>query len=60
MCNKDAAKQLEKERERLIELQRQFDVKRHEMMERENVLRNKQTEMENSIARAKQREVNLK
>lgn len=54
---KDAAKQLEIERERLIELQRQFETKRHEMMDRENALRMKQSELENSIVRVKQREV---
>jgi len=53
----DAAKQSEKERERLIEMQRQFEGKRHEMMDRENSLRVKQSELENSIIRTKQREV---
>ncbi|CAG9806295.1 unnamed protein product [Chironomus riparius] len=52
----DAAKQSEKERERLIEMQRQLDGKRHEMMDRENALRVKQSELENSIIRTKQRE----
>lgn len=48
---------MEIERERLIELQRQFETKRHEMMDRENALRMKQSELENSIVRVKQREV---
>ncbi|XP_070493942.1 calponin homology domain-containing protein DDB_G0272472-like [Chironomus tepperi] len=52
----DAAKQAEKERERLIEMQRQLEGKRHEMMDRENALRVKQSELENSIIRTKQRE----
>ncbi|KAG5670570.1 hypothetical protein PVAND_000823 [Polypedilum vanderplanki] len=52
----EAAKQSEKERERLIEMQRQCDAKRHEMMDRQNTLRVKQSELENSIIRAKQRE----
>lgn len=47
----------EKQRERLIEMQRQCDVKRQEMMERENSLRTKQSELENSIIRTKQKEV---
>ena len=45
------------ERERLIEIQRQFEEKRHEMMDRENALRVRQSEIENSIVKAKQREV---
>lgn len=48
---------MEKERGRLIEIQQQFDVKRHEMMDRENLLRVKQSELENSIMKVKQREV---
>lgn len=48
---------MENERERLIELQRQFEAKRHEMMDRENAMRLKQSELENSIVRVKQREV---
>lgn len=38
-------------------MQRQFEGKRHEMMDRENALRVKQSELENSIIRTKQREV---
>lgn len=41
----------------MIEMQRQLDVKRHDMMDRENALRVKQSELENSIIKAKQREV---
>ena len=38
-------------------MQRQLDGKRHEMMDRENALRVKQSDLENSIIRTKQREV---
>lgn len=55
----ESAKESEKQRERLIELQRVNDVKRHELMDQENSLRTRETEMENSIIRAKQREVGI-
>lgn len=54
---KDAAKEADKQRERLIEMQRVFEAKRHELMEQESSLRAKQSELENSIFRTKQKEV---
>lgn len=56
----EAARESEKQRERWLELQRANDVKRQELMDQENSLRTRETEMENSIMRAKQREVSIR
>lgn len=57
---KDAAKDLENEKEHLIKLQQQLEVKRREMMDRENAMRMEQSELERLIMRVKQKEVNIK
>lgn len=55
----EAAKDSEKQRERLLEMQRANDVKRQELMDQENSLRTRESEMENSIMKAKQSEVSF-
>lgn len=57
MLPKDAGKECEKQRERLIEMQRLCETKRHELMDQENSMRAKQSELENSIIRTRQKEV---
>ncbi|CRK87852.1 CLUMA_CG001639, isoform A [Clunio marinus] len=52
----EAASESEKQRQRFIEMQRLYEIKRHELMDQENSLRVKQSELENSIFKMKQRE----
>lgn len=53
----DAAKESDKERERLIEIQRLCESKKREMIDQESLLRTKQAELDMAINRAKQKEV---
>ncbi|CAO1427379.1 unnamed protein product [Diamesa hyperborea] len=52
----DAAKESDKERERLIEIQRQCEAKKREMIDQESLLRTKQVELDMAINQAKQKE----
>ncbi|CAO1422321.1 unnamed protein product [Diamesa serratosioi] len=52
----DSAKDSDKERERLIEIQRQCEFKKREMIDQESLLRTKQAELDMAINRAKQKE----
>lgn len=55
----DAANQSDRERQRLIELQRQCETKKRELIDQENLFRSKQTELETAINRAKAKEVSF-
>lgn len=57
LFSQDAAKESEKQRERLIEMQRICEIKRHELMDQESAMQAKHSELENSIFRVKQKEV---
>ncbi|XP_065079447.1 fas-binding factor 1 [Ochlerotatus camptorhynchus] len=54
----DAAKQADVERERLLQLQRQFETKRRELINQESQLRTKSSELETAISSAKMKELN--
>ncbi|EAT41597.1 AAEL006760-PA, partial [Aedes aegypti] len=54
----DAAKQADVERERLLQLQRQFESKRRELINQESQVRNKSSELETAINSAKMKELN--
>ncbi|KXJ83964.1 hypothetical protein RP20_CCG024917 [Aedes albopictus] len=54
----DAAKQADVERERLLQLQRQFEAKRRELINQESQLRTKSSELETAINGAKLKELN--
>ncbi|XP_058832517.1 fas-binding factor 1 [Topomyia yanbarensis] len=51
----DAAHQCDQERERLLQLQRQYETKRREMIGQESQLRAKSSELENAISNARTR-----
>ncbi|XP_058122456.1 fas-binding factor 1 homolog [Anopheles ziemanni] len=54
----EAARQADVEKERYLQLQRQFEAKRRELMTRESKLRESTDEMESAIERARLRERN--
>uniref|UniRef100_A0A182IYH0 Fas-binding factor 1 C-terminal domain-containing protein n=1 Tax=Anopheles atroparvus TaxID=41427 RepID=A0A182IYH0_ANOAO len=54
----EAARQADAEKERYLQLQRQFEAKRRELMTRESKLRERTDEMESVIERARLRERN--
>lgn len=54
----DAAKQADVERERLLELQRQFESKRRELINQESQLQTKSSELETAINSAKVKQLN--
>ncbi|XP_058462971.1 trichohyalin [Malaya genurostris] len=53
----NASHESDMERERLLQLQRQYETKRRELINQENQLRAKSNELENSIGRARTREM---
>ncbi len=55
----DAAKEAEKERERLIEIQRQFEARKRELFDKESGLRTKEAEFEVAINKTKAKEVRI-
>lgn len=54
----EAGRQADIERDRLIEIQKQYEQKRRQLTDKENTLRSKEIEMEETISSAKDNEVN--
>ncbi|XP_049542535.1 fas-binding factor 1 homolog [Anopheles darlingi] len=54
----EATRQADKEKDRYLQLQRQFETKRRELLSREGHLRERSDELESAIERARQRERN--
>ncbi|XP_053686100.1 fas-binding factor 1 [Sabethes cyaneus] len=52
----EAARQSDKERERFLQLQRQFESKRRELISQNSAMQNKSIELENAISSAKAKE----
>ncbi|XP_035788320.1 fas-binding factor 1 homolog [Anopheles albimanus] len=54
----EATRQADKEKDRYLQLQRQFETKRRELLSREGYLRERSDELETAMERARQRERN--
>lgn len=55
----EAGRQADTERERLIDVQKQYETKRRELSKEEHAMRAKQTDLDEAINVAKAKEVNL-
>lgn len=55
----DAARQSDLERERLIEAQRKFEIKKRELIDQENAIRAKEADLHLALENANLKEVNI-
>ena len=56
---KDAARQSDLERERLMAMQRQLEIKKRDIIDQENTIRSKELDLEAALGAAQMKEVSF-